>query len=191
MRGFFVRGFFFRLLTRCKGRAHFRYDCAMDIAFQDGEVAFGVVGQVVLCFWRAPFTRMRLQKLKVLTQETSRRHGRAATLGIFDSSAINLGAISDAALRNDATDLAKSAVERGDGPMLTVIEGDGFGAAALRAAATTIGMALPKVAATRFSRDVPGAIDELVKALALDANARTELLLGVEKLRACTPPKVL
>ena len=159
----------------------------MQVAFQDGEVAFGVVGQVVLCFWRAPFTRLRLQTLKTITLDTSRQYGRAATLGVFDSSAINLSAISDAGLRADATDLARSAVERGDGPLCTVIEGDGFGAAALRAAATTIGMALPKTSTNRFSRDVPSAVEELVVALRLSDAMRTELLAGVAKLRAVTP----
>jgi hypothetical protein len=159
----------------------------MQVAFQDGEVAFGVVGQVVLCFWRAPFTRIRLQKLKVICAETSKKHGRAATLGIFDSMAINLSAISDAGLRADATELARDAVERGDGPLLTVIEGDGFGAAALRAAGTTIGMALPKTATSRFSRDVHVAVEELVVAFSLDASKRAEILAGIAQLRACTP----
>lgn len=159
----------------------------MQVVFQDGEVAFGVVGQVVLCFWRAPFTRVRLQKLKAITQETSRQYGRAATLGIFDSAAINLRAISDAGLRADAIDLARGAVVRGDGPLCTVIEGDGFGAATLRAAATTIGMALPKTATNRFARDVSAAIQELVVALRLSEGMRADLGAGVAQLRACTP----
>ena len=161
----------------------------MQIAFQDGEVAFGVVGQVVLCFWRAPFTRARLRALRQLTLETSRQHGRAATLGVFDSQAINLSAISDAELRADATALARDAVERGDGPLCTVIEGDGFGVAAIRAAATTIRMAMPKNSNTRFSRDVISAVGELASVLGLEADTRAKLLAGVNQLRACTQPQ--
>lgn len=111
----------------------------MSIVFSDGLVHFGTCERVLVGHWRAPFSLARLAALRAAFGDLHARFGAdVGMLGVFETHAVDLAALSDDAIRNDAAKLQSDLVGKVKGGQSIVLEGAGFGASALRSAALAL-----------------------------------------------------
>lgn len=111
----------------------------MAIAFSDGQVFLSICGRVMVGLWRAPFSHVRLTKLRELAaQMRAKNSGPLGMIAVFESDAIQLSVLSNEALRRDAARLQTEFAESFTGGQSIVLEGSGFAVAALRATAIAV-----------------------------------------------------
>src|SRR5512144_2808333 len=86
--------------------------------------------------WRAPFSQERLRVLCGLATKLHARYGaNVGMLGVFESDAIELAALSNEALRREAARAQAELADKVRGGQSIDLEGNGFTVAALRGAA--------------------------------------------------------
>ncbi len=156
----------------------------MGVEFSDGRVSFGTCGRVLVGHWRAPFSRERLCTLERLATGLHGRHGaNIGMVGVFESDAIELAALSDDGLRREGARVMTELASKVAGGIGIVLEGNGFAVAALRAAALTLQSLSRSPERPVFHPSAPVAIDWLVERLAIGPAARTEIAALLSELR--------
>ena len=156
----------------------------MPIAFTDGLVRIGTLDRVVVGVWRAPFSRERLTALRTITSDlVSKRGTGVGLLGIFESDAIALSALTDDVLRREAAAMQADFADKVLGGQSIVLEGNGFAVSALRSAALTLQMMSRVREKPMFHPDVRTGIDWLGGRMGLAGGAQAALSGFVDDLR--------
>lgn len=164
----------------------------MGIAFSDGRVGFGTCDRVIVGHWRAPFSRERLHALSTLAHGLHARHGtNVGMLGVFESDAIELAALSDEGLRREAARIQAELGEKVRGGQSIVLEGNGFTVAALRGAALTLQSLSRAKERPVFHSTAPEGIAWLADRLALPHTIAGEVSTLLLALRARHSPNEL
>ena len=156
----------------------------MPIAYTDGRVQLGTCDRLIVGVWRAPFSSPRLRALRELALGLHARHGaEIGLLGVFESDAIELSALSNDALRREAAQLQADLVGKVRGGQGIVLEGNGFTVAALRSAA----LALQSISRTPdrpvFHPDVSTSLTWLGDRLKLSPAVRLEVERLIAEMR--------
>ncbi len=137
--------------------------------------AVGALGRVVIAvFDRAPSVVQAHTMARVLAA-TARAHQAVNILSVVGASC----RLPDAAVRDQLTRDVKT-VQGHIGVVATVIEGDGFGAAALRGAVTGMTLMLRPSYPTKVFSSVQDSADFIVKGAAVRGS---EIVFAVAKLR--------
>lgn len=111
----------------------------MGLVFSDGYVSLGSSGRLLLGFWRAPFTHVRLRVLRTEAAKLrAQNEGSLGMLAVFESEAIQLESLSNQELRRDTAKLQVEFAELFQGGQSIVLEGSGFAVAALRGTAIAV-----------------------------------------------------
>lgn len=115
------------------------YPRGVGLVFSDGQIALGSSGRLLLGFWRAPFTHVRLRALRhEAAKLRAQCSGSLGMLAVFESEAIQLEPLSNQELRRDAAKLQVEFAELFQGGQSIVLEGSGFAVAALRGTAIAV-----------------------------------------------------
>lgn len=160
----------------------------MPVVFSDGLVRIGTHDRVVVGVWSAPFSKARLGALRAITKDLIARHrDPVGLLGIFESSAIELSALGDDALRRDAADMQAEFANTVLGGQSIVLEGNGFAVSALRSAALTLQTLSRVREKPTFHPDLPTGVDWLGERMRLSVGTRSEIAGFVRVLRTSGP----
>ncbi len=138
--------------------------------------------------WRAPFSHVRLTKLRQLaSQMRARESGALGMIAVFESDAIQLSVLSDEALRRDAARLQSEFAEAFTGGQSIVLEGSGFAVAALRATAIAV-QAVSRLGAQHvFHRDAQAGVRFLADRMRLKPAEAQQIHAQLSGMRALTP----
>ncbi len=157
----------------------------MVSTFSDGYVFLSICGRVMVGLWRAPFSHVRLTKLRELavTMRVKER-GALGMIAVFESDAIQLSVLSNEALRRDAARLQSEFAESFTGGQSIVLEGSGFAVAALRATAIAV-QAVSRLGAHHvFHPNANAGIRFLAERMQLSAEEQRQIEVKLAAMRA-------